>query len=42
MANAETGMSGFYTNYLGGSKKQEAPVDKIQLLKKLQEDRQKK
>ena len=29
MANAETGMSRFYTNFLGDGKKQEAPVDKI-------------
>ena len=39
MANAETGMSGFYTNLLNGGKKLEPKVDKLGLLKKLQEDR---
>ena len=40
MANEKTGMSGFYTNFLGGRDKQPEPNNKIALLKKLQEDRQ--
>ena len=39
MANEKTGMTGFYTNFLGGREKQVDTNNKIALLKKLQEDR---
>ena len=35
MANEKTGMSGFYTNFLGGRDEQTEPSNKIALLKKL-------
>lgn len=35
MANEKTGMSGFYTNFLGGREKKPDNNDKIALLKKL-------